>query len=133
MTIRCVVAVSTGIRSRSAPACSACRAGVGPAADGAHAQRVGDGDALEAQVVAQQVVHLGRQAGGHARRDGGQVEVAQHHRGRVLAKAASKGGRSCASSSASEESSTGKVSWLSLVAAPWPGKCLTVETTPGAS
>jgi hypothetical protein len=53
--------------------------------------------------------------------------------GAWVAIAASNGGRSCCSISARVESSTGRVSWLSLVAAPWPGKCLTVETTPAAS
>ena len=53
--------------------------------------------------------------------------------GAWVAMAASNGGRSCASISARVESSTGSVSWLSLVAVPWPGKCLTVETMPAAS
>ena len=54
-----------------------------PSADGAHAERVGDRHALEAEVVAQQVVDLGRHARRHVRGDRGQVEVAHHHRGRV--------------------------------------------------
>ena len=53
--------------------------------------------------------------------------------GAALSIAASKGGRSCDSISPRGESTTGSVSWLSLVAVPWPGKCLTVETMPAAS
>ena len=53
--------------------------------------------------------------------------------GARCAMADAKGGRSCASISASVESTTGRVSWLSVVAVPWPGKCLTVETMPASS
>ena len=53
--------------------------------------------------------------------------------GACLAMASSNGGRSWASISARVESTTGRVSWLSDVAVPWPGKCLTVETMPAES
>ena len=53
--------------------------------------------------------------------------------GAWLAIAVANGGRSCASISASVESTTGSVSWLSVVAVPCPGKCLTVETMPASS
>ena len=53
--------------------------------------------------------------------------------GACLAMASSNGGRSCARISSSVESTTGSASWLSVVAVPWPGKCLTVETMPAES
>ena len=132
-TIWWVVAVSTGISSRSAPASSAWSAERRPAARGAHAERVGDRHALEAEVVAQEVVDLGRHAGRHAGSDGGEVEVAQHHRGGPVGDGGLEGRRSCASISASVESTTGDVSWLSLTAVPCPGKCFTVGTIAASS
>ena len=103
------------------------------ARDGLHrAQVVGDDEAVEAVVVAQQPVGLRGERGRQAVGESGDVEMPDHHRDRSACPAArSYGRRSVARRSASGGVVTRPLC-ESPLAWPCPGKCLSTGRTPAA-
>ena len=120
----------------SAPACTARTAAspVQAGRDAGHVHPVGDDEARETHLAAQDLDHgMGQGGGGCGPIEGGHGDVAEHHRVDARLDRGPEGQELDRIRAAREPALTvASCRWLSTAVSPWPGKCLAVVSRPPA-